>query len=234
MLHSISELDIEKNALFEERQHVMAIGNFMHKPNIDALCYLKDSIWPIVKKKNPDIELHIYGAYSSEQHIRFHDIRNRFFIKGFTSNVNTIMQTYRINLAALRFGAGLKGKLFDAMQNGLPSICTSIASEGVFGDFDIRNFNADNAEDFACKIVTLYKNKALWERIQILGFETINKRFNKRVHQDRLMQRIRKITDVLDTHRLNNFTGLMLFHHQLQSTKFMSKWIEEKNANLKL
>ena len=66
---------------------------------------------------------------------------------------------------------------------------------------------------------------------QLNGFQVVNERFNKNQFQQKLATIIEETTKQLHNKRLNNFVGQMLMHHSLQSTKFMSKWIEEKNSN---
>jgi glycosyltransferase involved in cell wall biosynthesis len=160
---------------------------------------------------------------------QLHNEKDGFLIKGFAEDVNTVMQQSKLCLAPLRFGAGLKGKLMDAMQNGTPCVMTSLASEGMFGNLDVNGFVEDHPLEFAKKAVQLYQHETLWNEKQQNGFETINKRFNKNEFQQKLALIINETKRNLNTIRLNNFTGQMLQHHTMQSTKFMGKWIEEKN-----
>lgn len=229
MLDEVPEVTIERLPGFQARQHFITIGNFLHEPNYNAVLYLKETIWPLIKKQLPEAELHIYGAYASQKVNQLHNDRERFLIKGFANDVNEVMQQAKVCLAPIRFGAGLKGKLIDAMQNGTPCITTTIGAEGMFGSFELNGFIDDLPESFANKAVELYSNEPLWKEKQQNGFQIIKECFNKRIFQETLCNRIEEIARELHTKRLNNFTGQMLQHHHMQSTKFMSKWIEEKN-----
>jgi len=75
----------------------------------------------------------------------------------------------------------------------------------------------------------LFQDNTLWKSKQKNGFEIIKARFNLKEHQEVFLVKIAETITNLNRHRLNNFTGTMLQHHSLQSTKFMSRWIEEKN-----
>ncbi len=229
MLDEVKKGVIGKLPNFEKRKHFITIGNFLHAPNYNAVLYLKETIWPLIKKQLPTAELHIYGAYASQKVNQLHNEKERFLIKGFAEDVNEVMQHARVCLAPIQFGAGLKGKLVDAMQNGTPCVMSTIASEGMFGRFEMNGFIEDSPENFANKAVGLYTNETLWKEKQQNGFKIINKRFNKEAFQKELFNKIEQITEELSNNRLNNFTGQMLQHHRMQSTKFMSKWIEEKN-----
>ena len=229
LLEEISESSTNNLPAFDERQHFITIGNFLHEPNYNSILYLKESIWPLIKKQLPKAELHIYGAYASQKVNQLQNNKDGFLIKGFANDVNEVMQNAKICLAPLRFGAGLKGKLIDAMQNGTPCVMTTIAAEGMFGNSQPNGFITDSPEDFANKAVKLYESEFDWKTYQNNGFAIINKRFQKAEFLEYLYSKIDTISQNLSSHRRNNFTGQLLQHHTLQSTKFMSKWIEAKN-----
>tara|TARA_B100001063_G_C16761060_1_gene555942 strand:- start:502 stop:1731 length:1230 start_codon:yes stop_codon:yes gene_type:complete len=229
LLEPIQEETINHYPTFEERQHFITIGNFLHPPNYDAVLYLKQSIWPLIRQQLPKAEVHIYGAYESQKVTQLHNEKEGFLIKGFAEDVDIVMQQAKVCLAPLRFGAGLKGKLVDAMQNGTPCVMSNIAAEGMFGEVEPNGFIEDDPETFAQKAVELYTNAEIWKAKQNSGFKILNQRFDKANFKDEFAQKIESLSMDLKSHRQNNFIGHILQHQTLQSTKFLSKWIEEKN-----
>ncbi|MEJ2114298.1 MAG: glycosyltransferase [Flavobacteriaceae bacterium] len=229
MLDEVSDEAIVKLATFEERQHFITIGNFLHEPNYNSVLQLKEIIWPLLKKKIPEAELHIYGSYVTQKVNQLHSEKEGFLLKGFTEDVNHVMEKARVCLAPLRFGAGLKGKLVDAMKNGTPCVTTSVGAEGMFGNLKPNGFVEDSTEAFVKEAAVLYANGSIWQEKQTNGFNVINKRFNKKYLEPNFIKTIEELKTNLQQHRLENFTGMMLHFHTMQSTKFMSKWIEEKN-----
>lgn len=232
MLETILEETILKLPKFEERHHFISIGNFLHEPNYNAVLYLKETLWKLIKKQLPKAELHIYGAYASQKVNQLHNEKEGFLIKGFAGDVNEVMQNAKVCLAPIRFGAGLKGKLMDAMQNGTPCVTTTVGAEGMFGDFDANGFVEDEPEAFVNKAVQLYNEERIWKTKQQNGFQIINQRFSKTEIEQQFISIIESQAKQLNNKRLSNFLGQMLMHHMLQSTKFMSKWIEEKNSKI--
>ena len=214
---------------FNERNHFISIGNFKHEPNWNAVLYLKSTIWPLIRKQLPKAELHIYGAYATEKVLQLNNPKEGFLIKGWAESTADVFKTARICLAPLLFGAGLKGKLFDAMLYGTPSITTTIGAEGMHGALDWNGFITNNPEEFAKKAVTLYKQQEVWENAQKNGQIIINNHFSKEKYGNKLIQKVSQIEQHKQNHRLKNFMGTLLTHHTLQSTKYLSKWIEEKN-----
>ena len=231
LLDPIIEAEIEKLPTFEVRQHFITIGNFLHAPNYDVVLYIKETIWPLIKKKFPKAELHIYGAYESHKISQLHNEKEGFFIKGFAEDVNKVMQNAKVCLAPLRFGAGLKGKLTDAMQNGTPCVMSTIAAEGMFGELEPNGFIEDHPDRFAERAVTLYHEVDVWNKAQLNGFKVLNNRFNKIDFESDFSNRITELLKDLKSHRQNNFIGQLLRYQTLRSTKYMSKWIEEKNKH---
>lgn len=225
----ISEEQKHSLPKFEERQHFMTIGNFQHAPNLDAVLHLKKELWSGIKKQLPHAELHIYGAYAPQQVLELHNEKEGFLIKGWAQDVDEVMQQAKICLAPLRFGAGLKGKLIDAMRNGTPSVTTRIGAEGMHGNLPYAGEVQDATEDFINASVQLYAEENDWQQAQENGFQIIATRFQKKAFSEAFKLKLKQLQQNLEAHRQFNFIGRILEHQSMKATKYMSKWIEEKN-----
>ncbi|MFB1033713.1 MAG: glycosyltransferase family 4 protein, partial [Sinobacterium sp.] len=168
--------------------------------------------------------------------------RQGFLVKGWAEDAKLVMQKAKVCLAPLRFGAGIKGKLAEAMFCGTPNVTTNIGIEGMTmgSDWsglttDLTNFdnqegnNENNAISFANHAAQLYQDEVLWQHKQKNGYQLIKANFDKDDIQSRVLARIIDMQDNLESHRANNFIGQMLQHHQLKSTQYMAQWIEAKN-----
>lgn len=231
MLDEIRQEDKEKLPTFEARQHFVTIGNFLHAPNRDVVLYLKKEIWPILRKKLPKVEMHVYGSYAKEHNLQLNQPKEHFFVKGRAESAAEVIKNARIVLAPLRFGAGLKGKFIDAMQNGTPCVTTSIGAEGMHGDLPWNGIVSDNVETLIEETVKLYTDKNHWLQAQENGFEIIQQRYQKQFFQQQLLDKIQNTQQHLEKHRTQNFFGSMLQLHHMKSTKYMSLWIEGKNKD---
>jgi glycosyltransferase involved in cell wall biosynthesis len=229
LLEPVSKDEIQKWMPFEERKDFIIIGNFLHEPNWNSVQYLKETIWPWIRKEIPEANLLVYGAYPSQKVLQLHQPKEGFHIIGRAENAQEVVSKARIVLAPLRFGAGIKGKLLESMQCGTPSITTSIGAESMFGDLPWNGFITDNPEDFASKAVSLYQDKTTWINAQKNGIQIIEKRYLKSNFVSEFKDLLPSLQNNLMQHRLNNFMGALLQHQTLQSTKYMSKWIEAKN-----
>lgn len=213
---------------FSERKHFISIGNFLHEPNWQTVLQIKKN-WKNIKKQLPDTEIHVYGAYATEKVFQLHNEKEGFIIKGRAENVETVFYKARVLLAPIPFGAGIKGKLLDSMQFGLPNITTTIGAEAMHGNLDWNGFIINNETEVAEKSVLLYQNENIWKKSQKNGYQIIEKLFKKELFESNFKEKTAWLLENLNHHRNDNFLGQILQHHTLQSTRYLSKWIEAKN-----
>ncbi|WP_068545079.1 glycosyltransferase [Thalassotalea crassostreae] len=219
---------------FEQRKHFMTIGNFRHAPNWDAVLYLQ-KIWPLIRKQLPDAELHIYGSYPPPKATALNNPKTGFLIKGWAEDAFEVMEQSRVCLAPIRFGAGIKGKLLDAMIMQTPSVTTSIGAEGMHQNnksnqsIQWPGSIIDDVEGFADAAIELYGDENNWQQAQNNCSKLLATTYDSKALGAQLIEKINATIEQLDEHRLSNFTGAMLKHHTMASTKYMSQWIAAKN-----
>jgi glycosyltransferase involved in cell wall biosynthesis len=177
--------------LFADRAGLLFIGNLAHRPNDDAVRFFMREVYPRLRQLLPNVGLDIIGdnrspaisAYNSEQ------VRTR----GYVPEVEPFLRDARVFIAPLRFGAGIKGKVGEAMAHGLPVVTTSIGAEG-FGLTDgLDVLIADDPESFAAAIQKLYSQQALWERVAQNSRLRIEKNFTPRVIAETINSSIREV-----------------------------------------
>lgn len=225
----ITETTIQQWTTFEEREDFVFIGNFMHPPNWQAVKTLKAEIWPALRKLLPKTSMHIYGSYPTQKALQLQNKNERFFVHGRADNAQDTIAKHRVLLAPITFGAGIKGKFIDAMQTGTPSVTTSIGAEAMQKKLTWGGFVANHWTTFNQKATLLYTDKETWLKAQHNGTIMLNSLYQKAAFEDLLLTRVKEIHHHLPQYRQQNFIGEILKHQSLQSTKYMSLWIEEKN-----
>lgn len=216
---------------FDARSGYISIGNFRHAPNWDAVLTLKDTVWPAIRRLQRDAQLSVYGAYPSPRAMQLHDPATGFLVHGWADDAQAVMKRARVCLAPLRFGAGLKGKLVEAMACGTPSVTTSIGAEAMHDGLPWSGAIVDDLQAFAEQAVALYQDRQAWLRAQRHGVDILRSHYDGERLGRALLVRIAQLRASLAAHRQNNFMGAMLQHHTLQSTRYMAQWIEAKNRN---
>ena len=217
---------------FADRAHFLSIGNFRHAPNWDAVLWMKNAIWPLIRQQLPKAQLHIYGSYTPPKATALHNATQGFHVMNWAEDALQVMSHARICLAPLRFGAGIKGKIVDAMLCGTPTVTTPIGAEAMSGDLPWPGAIASDATAIAEAAVRLYQDQELWQRAQSAGWALLEARYRHKQHCTSLIARIEHLRQNLAAHRTANFTGAMLRHHHHKSTQYMAQWIEAKNRHI--
>lgn len=229
LVDPISPIAQSKWPDFENRKDFIFIGNFLHEPNCDAVQYLKKDIWPKIHELLPKAALKIYGAYPSQKVLQLHNSKEGFLVMGRAENAAEVVSKAKVVLAPVRFGAGSKTKLLEAMQCGTPSVTTAIGAESMAGVLPWNGVIADEIPEIVAAAVNLYIDIGFWKRSQKDGVAIVNERYSKSLFANDFINRLIAVQQNLKMHRLTNFVGAMLLHHSLASTRYMSKWIEAKN-----
>jgi hypothetical protein len=221
--------DVQQFNSYEKRKHCILIGSFLHAPNLDAARWCRDMIWPKIRKELPETELHIYGSYGDKYASELNAPKQGILYKGRAEDALETMAQYRVNLAPLRFGAGLKGKVFDGFLTGTPTVCSLIGAEGITGALGWGCTISEDPDLFAQAAVATYQTVAVWTEVQTAGQAILKERFLREVWQPKLGAWLSAVASDLEGRRQRNFTGQMLRHHHHRSTEYMSRWIEAKN-----
>jgi glycosyltransferase involved in cell wall biosynthesis len=148
---------------FDDRNGLLFVGGFMHEPNVDGLHWFIQDILPTVRVSLPNIELTVVGAAAPTKLTRL--AGPGIVFRGWVSDdeLAGLYRTCRAVVAPLRFGAGVKGKIVEAMCHGVPVVTTSIGAEGIAGGGDAL-LVADTPEAFADGVVRLYSTPELWQQ----------------------------------------------------------------------
>lgn len=228
LFEPISDSDRNEWPTFDERNGFIMIGNYHHEPNRDAVKWLKQEVWPLIRLQLPDVDLNIYGSYASQSELQMQNRKEGFHVHGRVANVKKVISQSKVMLAPLRFGAGLKGKLFDAIHSGTPSVTTSIGSEGISDSHNWCGAVCDDSKLFADAAVNLYLNKTDWQKAQKRGVTILNDGFSMNEHIPNFIKTLNDFMEYTLDLRKKQFIGSMLMHHTMATNKYMSKWIEEK------
>ena len=116
------------------------------------------------------------------------------------------------------------------MCYGTPSIATTIGVEGLTNGHSFNGCIANSAEEFASKAVALYSDETSFIQFQKNGYHILEQEFNADNWTLKLLETISTYQRNLVQNRQRNFIGSLLQHQTMQSTKYMSKWIEAKNS----
>ncbi|MEA9746082.1 glycosyltransferase [Xanthomonas campestris pv. raphani] len=163
---------------FAQRRDLVFVGGFRHPPNVDAVQWFISAIFPLVRAQLPDVVFHCIGADVPAALQLLADETPGVQLHGHVPDLVPYMDTLRIAVAPLRFGAGVKGKINLSMAHGQPVVGTTCAVEGMHLHDGEDVCVADEADAFAAAIVRLYQDAALWQRLADNGLRNVAQHFS--------------------------------------------------------
>jgi glycosyltransferase involved in cell wall biosynthesis len=152
---------------FTLRRDYLFIGGFQHRPNIDAVLFFLQKIYPLVSEHLQNAKFYIIGDKAPPEIVAL--ANERIVVAGLQRDVGPFFDSVKLSIAPLRFGAGVKGKINQSMAFGVPVVATSLAIEGMELTDRQEILVADKPEDFARALIELYESEELWGRLSENG-----------------------------------------------------------------
>jgi glycosyltransferase involved in cell wall biosynthesis len=169
-------------APFEARRDLFFVGSYDHPPNVDAFEVLATQVLPRVREQLPDVRLIVVGGGKHE--LEGTD-RPGIDIRGFVDELEPVIDGARLMVAPLRFGAGVKGKVGQALAHGLPVVTTTIGAEGLGLTHMQDVLLSDDPAELADLVVRAYGDRDLWQRLSVGGRARIEASLSpERVRED--------------------------------------------------
>lgn len=163
---------------FFGREDIVFVGSYRHPPNVDAVCWLVEEIFPLVRRTLPTVRLHVVGADAPDSVLALQQ-HPGVLLRGHVPELGQLLDQTRISVAPLRYGAGIKGKINQSLARGLPIVATPCAVEGMHLADGEAALLADNAEQFAAAIIRLYGDQPLWQRLRAAGIDNTRRHFSR-------------------------------------------------------
>jgi glycosyltransferase involved in cell wall biosynthesis len=151
----------------EDRSGILFVGGFEHHPNIDAAVRLVKEVMPAVWRDLGDVEVTIVGSKPPAEVQAL--ASSLVDVTGWVEDLQPLLDKARLMVAPLRFGAGLKGKITQALAVGLPVVTTPVGAEGIERHDDDALLVAEDASQLAAHTVRAYRDDELWRRLSRAG-----------------------------------------------------------------
>lgn len=160
------------------RNGILFVAGFGHPPNVDAAVWLVQEILPLITQRLPGVRLFLVGSNPTDEVQSLES--EGVVVTGYVDDV-TLARFYRdarMALVPLRYGAGVKSKVVEALQQGLPLVTTSVGAQGLPG-LDGACSVVDDAEAIAIAVCRLYTDDAAWSHQARAGVEYARARFSR-------------------------------------------------------
>lgn len=164
---------------FGERAHLLFVGNFRHRPNEDGVRFFINEVLPKVREELPGVELLLVGDAAPQEFSQLSEQGVRLL--GHVPDLDPLFARARVFVAPLRFGAGIKGKIGEALAYAIPVVTTTVGAEGMSLRDGEEALIADTAPTFAAAVVRLYRDEELWRRVASNAHAHVEEHFSPRV-----------------------------------------------------
>lgn len=162
---------------FAQRQDLVFVGGFRHPPNVDAVHWFVDEVFPLIRAQLPEVRFHCIGSHVTPR-IEALSAHPGVVVHGHVPDIAPYMDGCRIAVAPLRYGAGVKGKVNLSMAHGQPVVATHCAAEGMHLVDGQDVLLADDAQAFADAVLRLYRDEGLWQKLSIAGLANVDRHFS--------------------------------------------------------
>jgi GT2 family glycosyltransferase/2-polyprenyl-3-methyl-5-hydroxy-6-metoxy-1,4-benzoquinol methylase/glycosyltransferase involved in cell wall biosynthesis/Flp pilus assembly protein TadD len=214
---------------FQDREGILFVGNFNHTPNIDAVKYFVSEVLPEVRRSLPGIELNIVG--NDPANIVGPMTTHKIHAFGYVQDLSDYYKKSRVVVAPLRFGAGLKGKIVEALSFGVPVVTTSIGVEGTGLREGEEVFVADDPVSMAAKIVEAYSNPETWNRLSSNGRSKMESTWSFEAGRKRIEEILLPLQSPAKTRGKKLASIVILTYNQLDYTKITIDSIRRHTKN---
>lgn len=154
---------------FAGRTDIAFLGGFNHHPNAEAVEWFVAEVMPRLRKVRPDIRFRVYGSNVPKSLLTLAEEEEGVLIEGWVPSVDTVYDSCRVFIAPLRSGAGIKGKVVDALAHGVPCVLSALAAEGIPIRDGMDACLADEPGQWVDAIVKLYDDEAAWNAMSKLA-----------------------------------------------------------------
>jgi len=168
-----------------DRRDILFVGGFLHQPNVDAVLYFCEQVFPLIRRRLPDVRFKVIGSEPPDAIQRLAR-QDGVDILGFVKELEPVFSAVRISVAPLRFGAGIKGKIASSLCYGVPCVATSVAIEGMGLDPGMNVLVGDAPDEIAEQVCRVYQSAQLWEQLSREGHRFAVENYSFKVIRERV------------------------------------------------
>jgi glycosyltransferase involved in cell wall biosynthesis len=169
----------------ERREGLLFVGGFEHPPNSDAALSLVQEVMPLVWR---ELEIGV-GIVGADPPSEIEALASPLVdVKGWVPDLDPLLDSARALVAPLTYGAGLKGKVTQALAVGLPVVTTPVGAEGLDAIDGKHMLIGETPEELAERVLRVVRDDELWRRLSAAGQELARDRCSRTVMADRLRE----------------------------------------------
>jgi len=161
------------------REGLAFLGSYRHPPNVDAIGAFLLDVWPLVHRRYPALVLHLYGSGLNLEQAQAWADHAGVRVEGWVADTAPIYDRHRVFIAPLRCGAGLKGKVVEALARGIPQVLSPVAAEGTELRHGDEVLIAETPAEWLEQLSALLDSDDLWQRMSMAALAHGRSRYGR-------------------------------------------------------
>jgi glycosyltransferase involved in cell wall biosynthesis len=161
---------------FDARQDIAFIAGYLHEPNVDAVTYFVNEVWPHIAERLPEVQFLMVGSNMPQSVSSL--ANDRIKAIGYVEDLTRFLENCRLTVAPVRFGAGIKGKVITSLGLGVPVVASSLAVEGMGCEHGVHLLVADTIPEWTESVARIYTNEDLWEYLSDNGLALMRETYS--------------------------------------------------------
>jgi sugar transferase (PEP-CTERM/EpsH1 system associated) len=177
-------VDVEEVQVVQRVQnprHILHVGTMYWPPNIDAIEWFIEHIYPLVRQRRPDVQFDVVGSRPPASLLALNDAGLGINVTGYVEDITPHLQRAGVMIVPLRAGGGMRVKILDALAQGMPIVSTTLGAEGIAVEPGRDLLIADTPEEFAQAILQLLDDPDLAARLGAAGRRLMEQTYDYRV-----------------------------------------------------
>lgn len=191
LVPTMHDVSAAPSARRSARRDLVFVGGFAHHPNVDAAAYIVDEIGPQIAAALPNVSLRIVGDNPPHELVERATPPVEF--TGWVDDLDSVYREARVVVAPLRYGAGLKGKVGEAMAHGVPVVTTPVGADGYGAEPGVHLEVAHTTAEFVKLVAEVYEDETRWSRLADNGRQLISDRFSVEAGSARVRDLLRRL-----------------------------------------
>jgi glycosyltransferase involved in cell wall biosynthesis len=179
--------DPDIDDISSDTPRIVFFGSLSYTPNIEALKWFIDNVYPIVAGSIPDIQFLILGSNPSDSVASYASKYSSIRLIANPQSIAPYLLSSFASVAPMISGSGQQFKIIESLANKVPCVSTSLAADALLLCDNVHLCVADSPAEFASKILLLYQDQAFASHISSLGCEFVMSRYSWKSSAEKLV-----------------------------------------------
>lgn len=168
----------QKKRVLPDKPTILSVGTFKWLPNVEAVNFLVEKVWPIIKQKLPQARLWIVGNAPTKEVYAYQKEDSSITVTGGIPDIRDAFKQSHLLIAPVFSGKGTRYKILEAMASGTPIVGTPTAVEGLGVAHNTHVMIGKTPQQLADLSIKVLADQKLWQRLAKNGEQFVSQNYD--------------------------------------------------------